>query len=293
MNEKMLRIVNNRPGNYPYALDQQFPRVMEKILAMWDMPEIDAYFVELMVSNRDKRQGFPKDVASDIVYLSMVHSRKKPTTAEINPWEEVTEVVKDKIESLGAAFSKKGFIKAAESGNREAITLFVSSGLDVDVCDERLWTPLMIAVSNGDEEMAVTLITAGANVHHVDTGGYTPLHWAAFNGHADVVALLLDRGADVNARSQHGWSSLLQAVTRGHLAVSATLLDRGADVNATTYDGWTALHKAAANGHAEEVALLLSRGADPHAKYKDGTQAIDLARKNKHEEIVKLLTKNS
>ena len=293
MNAKMLRILNNREQDYPHALEQQFPRIFRKIMEMWGRPEIDAYFTKLMVSDRLHRQGFSKEVASDIVYLTMVHARQHEPVHESNPWDDVSDFLKHQIESQGVSFSRQGFIKAAEAGNNKAILLFVGSGLDVDVCDERMWTPLMISASNGDEGMTETLLKAGASVHHADNAGYTPLHWAAFNGHAGVVALLLDRGADVNARSMHGWTALLQAVTRGHLAVSSILLDRGADVNAASYDGWTALHKAAANGHLQEVALLLSKGANPRAKYQDGTMPVDLARKNKHEEIIALLMEKS
>jgi len=290
MDEKLLRILNNRKQNYPHALEKQFPRVFSQIMSMWDKPEIDALFSELMVTNRSDRQGFPPDVASDIIYLSMVHSRQSGRQETNDPWGHVSEKIKAEIQSQGVEYSPQGFIKAAESGKRDVIALFLSAGADVDTCDDRLWTPLMISAFNGDEEMATLLIKSGANIHHRDGAGYCPLHWAAFNGFAKVVKLLLSKHANVNACSNHGWTALMQAATRGHLSVSFLLLENGADVNASSNDGWTALHKACANGHLPEVKLLLSKGADFRKKYKDGTTALDIARKNKHMEIVALLS---
>lgn len=289
MDQRLLQILNNREQNYPHALEKQFPRVFSKLMELWDEPEIDAYFVDLLVSNRPDRQGFPPEVASDLIYLSMVHARQRER-AEVDPWGHVAQSVQQEIAQQGVPFSAEGFIKAAESGKREAVTLFLKAGFDVDTCDERHWTPLMISAFNGNEEMAELLIRSGADIHHKDVAGYTPLHWAAFNGFSKVVQLLLDKKADVNARSAHGWSALLQAATRGHLSVSLILIEKGADVNAASNDGWTPLHKASANGHLPEVRLLLSKGADPQAKYLDGTTALDLATKNKQEQIIAALT---
>jgi len=290
MDEKLLRILNNRKQNYPHALEKQFPRVFSQIMSLWDTPDIDALFSELMVTKRSDRQGFPPDVASDIIYLSMVHSRLNGSKEASDPWGHVSEKIKSEIENQGLEYSPKGFIKAAESGKREVVALFLSAGANVDTCDERLWTPLMISSFNGDEIMATLLIKSGANIHHRDGAGYSPLHWAAFNGYSKVVKLLLSKRADVNACSNHGWTPLMQAATRGHLSVSYLLIEHGANVNASSNDGWTSLHKAAANGHVPVVKLLLSKGADFRKKYRDGTTALDLAKKNKHEEIINLLT---
>ena len=289
MNSRLLNILDNREQNYPHALEQQYPRVLGRIMELWDSTDIDAYFIELMVSSRPDRQGFPQEVASDIMYLSSVHTRQRDRE-EVNPWGHVPEMIQQEIVRQGVPYSPQGFLKACESGKSGTVILFLNSGMNVDTCDDRQWTPLMISAFNGNEEMAALLIKNGADIHHKDTAGYTPLHWAAFNGFTKVVKLLLDRQADVNVRSNHGWSALLQAATRGHLSVSLMLIEKGADVNAASNDGWTPLHKAAANGHFAEVTLLLSKGANSGAKYGDGTTALDLARKNKHEKIVAALS---
>lgn len=76
MDEKLLKFLNSSEQNYPHALEKQFPRVFEKIMALWDSAEFDTYMADLMTTTRIDRQGFPQQVASDIIYLSMVHEHK-------------------------------------------------------------------------------------------------------------------------------------------------------------------------------------------------------------------------
>ena len=290
MDLKLLELLDNREQNYPHQLEKQYPRVFNTILENWNLPGMDAIFMDLLVADRDERKGFPSDVAADIMYLSMVHSRKFAKEQSGDPWAHVSEIFKSEIELHGVAFSITGFINAVEAGRHDLVALFLSSGADIDTCDDRLWTPLMIAAFNGNEKLVRLLIKVGANIHHKDNAGYVSLHWAAFNGFAKIVKLLLKDEAVVDVRSNFGWTPLLQAATRGHLSVSFMLIERGADVNATSNDGWTPLLKASANGHLPEVMLLLSKGANINARFSDGTTALDIAIKNKHEGIIAALS---
>jgi hypothetical protein len=88
MDARLLKFLNNREQNYPRALEYHFPRIFEKIMALWDSLEFDAYLAELMTTSRINRQGFPQEVASDIIYLSMLHERKSQA-GEINNWAQV------------------------------------------------------------------------------------------------------------------------------------------------------------------------------------------------------------
>ena len=79
MNARLLKILNDREQNYPHALEKQFPRILEKIMSLWDSVEFDAYLADLMTTTRSNRQGFPQTVASDIIYLNMLHEHKTDT----------------------------------------------------------------------------------------------------------------------------------------------------------------------------------------------------------------------
>lgn len=75
MNEKILTQLQGRAEFYPQQLERQYPQILSKIMMMWDSPEFDSYLNKFMLDHRDKpRQGFPPDVASEILRLSKLHS---------------------------------------------------------------------------------------------------------------------------------------------------------------------------------------------------------------------------
>lgn len=91
MNETMLKLVQGKEQLYPHELGKQFPRILHKIIELWDTPQLEAYFTDLMVNTRDtERQGFPKEVVSEIYYLSQVYdrtrTRSRAQAENDNPW---------------------------------------------------------------------------------------------------------------------------------------------------------------------------------------------------------------
>jgi hypothetical protein len=294
MNEKLLHMLNGRTDLYPKNLEQQFLRVLNRIIELWYSPTIDDYFTDLLIDSRGGRQGFPLEVVSELFVLSSfnakLRSQEQQRIAASNPWENVEHSKKTAIAQQGYDFSPKGFLQSAEKGNLNAVALFLSSGINIDTRDARGWTPLIASSFHGNEGIALLLIRNFADIHAKDTGGYGSLHWAAFKGYDNVVKLLIEKGVDTNTLSNHGWTPLLQASSRGHLIAARHLINGGANVNLATHDGWTPLHKAAASGHTEMVKLLLARGANRDAEHQDGTTPLALAAKNKHDDIVALLT---
>ena len=293
MNEQLLQFLNGDKARYPHNLDQQFARIVNKIVELWNTPALDAYFNELMIDTRSgTRKGFPAEIASEIFSLSQFYDQlhRQAGIRADDPWSNIDIRKQAEIESLGYRCTPQDFFKSAETNNRTAVGLYLGAGFPVDLKDERGWTPLMISSFNGNEEIAELLIRSGADVHIKDNGGYSPIHWAAYNGYANVIKLLIIRDAEVNARNQHGWTALLQAATRGHLSACGILIAGGANVNLPSNDGWTPLHKASANGHLEVAKLLLSLGADRNAKYQDGITPLALANKGKHHAIAALLS---
>lgn len=291
MNEIMLKLVMGKENLYPRELEKQFPRILNKIIELWDTSQMETYFHDLMIDKRGGRQGFPAAVATEIFYLSQVYerTRKHGAPKSTGPWASANIGKQHEIAEKGYQYTPQGFLKSAEAGDRAVVAMFLASGFDINTRDERGWTTLMISSFNGDEEIAELLISGGADVHARDAAGYGPMHWAAFNGYHRVVKLLIEKGANPNAQSNFGWTPLMQAATRGHVTVVKQLLDGRVNVNLASKDGWVALHKATANGHVEVVKLLLSCGADPHVRYQDGSTALSIATKNKHEALMRLL----
>jgi hypothetical protein len=55
------------------AIEAQFQRVADEIAKRWHSPaEIDHYLSQLICDPRGRRQGFPLDVMSDILFLSEI-----------------------------------------------------------------------------------------------------------------------------------------------------------------------------------------------------------------------------
>lgn len=286
-------MLGGKESIYPKHLEQQFLRVLNRIIELWDSPEIDDYFMDLLIDNRGNRQGFPPDVVSELFALSQFHAKlrsQEQATDASNPWGDVEDLKRAAFKKESYDVTPRRFLQSVEKGSLHEVALCLNSGMDIETRDVRGWTPLMMSSFNGNEEVALLLVQNGADIHAKDTGGYGSLHWAAFNGHDNLVKLLIEKNADTNALSNHGWTPLLQASSRGHLIAARHLIDGGANVNLATNEGWTPLHKAAANGHTEMVKLLLTRGANRDAEYQDGTTPLALAAKNKHDDIVALLT---
>lgn len=293
MNPRLLNLLNGNEDIYPHLLEAKFPRVFNKLLELWQTPHIESYLQDLMVDKRaGDRQGFPPEAASEIIRLSNFVYEMNNAGKVAQAWDDIPDYKRHEVERLGYEFSSKGLLKSVEDGNRDAVQLFMTCGMDLEARDDRNWTPLTVAAFNGRLELAQLLIQCGSRVTAMDKNGYTPLHWAAYNGHIDVVKMLLEKGAEPDYPSQFGWTALMQAATRGQLLVCAYLIFRGADVNSTSMDGWTSLHKAANNGHIDVVKLLLSKGAKKNVKYQDGSTPLDLAIKAGHLDIVDLLHKH-
>lgn len=311
MDQRLLRILGGETAHYPYSLENKYPRVFNKIMSLWDSPEIDAYFMDLIVDTRGGRQGFPDDVAAEIVHLSLVHGAHHKSQQQTDVWESATgsfldfaastlpedsrvwhepsEQVQIAIKRLGLSCTPEGFLQAAEIGDRAAVGLFLDGGVGTEIRNERGWTPLMLASFSGQHEVVELLLKHGADVYSSDLGGNSALHWAAFSGHVECAQALVEQRADIDARSNFGWTPLLQATARRHLEVVMLLINHGANLNLCASDGNTALHKAAALGYTEIIRPLLAHHADTNLKNLEGETAVKLAIKNKHDAAIRVL----
>ncbi len=78
MNKKILKLIGGEENHYPHALEKQFPHMLNRIIELWNSPELDPYLEQLMLDTRDhQRQGFPPDVATDIMRLSRINTEQR------------------------------------------------------------------------------------------------------------------------------------------------------------------------------------------------------------------------
>lgn len=307
MNQRLLRILGGKTEHYPYGLESKYPRILETIMSLWDEDEIDRYFMEIMVSDRNGRSGFPPNIAAEIMHLNLVHAAQEPPDKQKDIWEassgsfvnftshpdtdwaDPAQHIKSELEKQGILCTPEGFFEAAETGNRTAVALFIEAQSNTEIRDNRGWTPLMMAAFKGHNEIVGLLIQHEADVNAVDLGGNSALHWAAFGGDTACAKQLIEHHGKINACNNFGWTPLMQAVARNHREVVALLVDSGANLDKAANDGYTALHKAAASGYSEIVKLLLEKGADKSLETVEGETAAKLALKNKQQETIELI----
>ena len=77
MNNNILKGLGGDANFYPNHLEQQYPHLFDRIFTLWDSPEFDTEINHLLLDKRDHfRQGFPTEVASELLRLSVLHSEQ-------------------------------------------------------------------------------------------------------------------------------------------------------------------------------------------------------------------------
>ena len=74
----------------------------------------------------------------------------------------------------------------------------LSSGADINVCDEDGQSPLCIASWKGKCDDVKHLLSSGTNINLCNKRGQSPLFITSMIGHCDVVKCLLSSGAEIN-----------------------------------------------------------------------------------------------
>lgn len=66
------------------ALEAQFPHIAERTVYFWDAPEFYGFINGLLTTDVPGRQGFPMEVATELLFLEEVHDLLYPREAP--PW---------------------------------------------------------------------------------------------------------------------------------------------------------------------------------------------------------------
>lgn len=84
--ETVMQTVKCFPNQYPQMLEEKFPHVLEKIVKLWNSPDGEAYFNDLLQPNgrgggRFDRSGFPEKAWNEILQLSQLYRKPRPKPA--------------------------------------------------------------------------------------------------------------------------------------------------------------------------------------------------------------------
>lgn len=244
---------------YPYALEKGHEYIVQRLVALWDEPEIDDYFTSLLIDTRGGRQGFAPEVFQDIQCLY-----KFKESERLRLVEEKQLAIKT-LEMHGVHFNPGAFSRAVEQGNPTLVDLFIRAGINVNATDADGNHLLMVALCNSFTIIANMLLKAGAHVEIRDNMGFTPLLMACgktTRGYKEVAEFLIRHGADVNARDPLGWTPLLLAISAGNAALVELLVKSGASITVRTRKGENAMELARKYGHEPLIDMLFEIRAD-------------------------------
>jgi len=117
----------------------------------------------------------------------------------------------------------------------------LAKGVNPNVRDEDLRTPLHQAVLGSSVGMVGLLIESRADLNAKDSHGFTPLHFAAQEYLPEIAQILVGKGEDVNAVDEDGNSVLWRAIAsaRGRDEVARCLIDNGANADLANHEGVT------------------------------------------------------
>ena len=242
--------------SYPIHLEREFERILVRIEALWETPEIHDYFTDLLIDKRGGRKGFPAPVLADIIRLR--DARELQTFKEA----ERKEYALQELTSLGIAFLHKNFVNALEEGDQHVVDLFVRANINVNKPLEDGTPPLLFALTRGLTIAAQILINGNADPNARGPLGLTPLLVAcgkATVGYRAAVELLLRKGAHVNVRDPLGNTPLTLAISGGTPDIALMLLELDADPFAGPRNGETPLSLALKLGDEELLAVLRER----------------------------------
>ncbi|KAJ8680800.1 hypothetical protein QAD02_016587 [Eretmocerus hayati] len=180
----------------------------------------------------------------------------------------------------------------------DLMRMLLEAGVNVDLPNASLKTPLHAVLSKKDEECASLLISYGCSVNTQDKCNDSPLMTAVDLILENSVRLLLAKGADPNyTKVIKRWdansktSILAAAVKRQNLKIIRLLFEYGADTSCK--DSLNDLIDIAMwNGNSTLMKYLIDKGAKVNSKLNDTTllsRALGYGSGNGRENIVQIL----
>ena len=160
----------------------------------------------------------------------------------------------------------------------------------LDISSSTALDLLRYGILYGDTEGVETLVNSKIDINYRENEKLpTPLMLAINQKYNDIAKCLTKAGAEVNATMEDGWSALLCAVYTNNNIMVSDLLDNSVDVNMQTKNNETALMWGAANNNSQIVDLLIKAGAKVNVQNNHGLTALMFASQNDNRIIAKQL----
>ena len=132
----------------------------------------------------------------------------------------------------------------------------------------------------------------GGNINVSDNKGYTPLIYAAYFGHEGMVDFLLDSGANACMKDKRGNTALMGAIFKGNAKIAFRLLKSDCAIDQNNNADQTALMYATLFGRKDIAEKLIVKGAKIATQDANGNSAMSLAQDQFNHEMIALLEKH-
>ncbi len=190
---------------------------------------------------------------------------------------------------------------AARMGSAQIVSsLLQMPGMEVNVQDDRGFTPLDLAIEKGHVEVVKLLLeytfTSDLERKH-SCSGNTPLHIATKNGHVELTNLLLERVNELTFNKENADQNEAHLSNdEGHVDEAKSVLEHSESyIKEKNKDGNTPLHLAVEEGHVKVVQFLLKycNTLDLEVENVVGQTLLHLATLGGHDEIIKVLLEHA
>lgn len=141
------------------------------------------------------------------------------------------------------------FWKSADIGDLEILKESVENGADIHAIDpDTNWNAFHLVAYYGHRECFYYLASLGIDIDLPNHSMSTPLHLTAKQGHLRILQYLVENNASINAQSSEGYTALhhIASSTFNH-DCTRYLLEKGIDTSLKDLSGKTALE------HAKEI----------------------------------------
>ena len=206
--------------------------------------------------------------------------------------------------------------EAANVGNKDIINLLINKNADVNIKNNRLITPLMIASSNNYVDVMATFLSYNADIDALDNKNYNALMYAVQNGNYYATEFLFENGINIDVKSIDSKSSLDIAVENNYNSIvdllmrksspliesiianddekSLTLIKIGSNLDVIDSKGTTALLRATEQRNIKIINALIKSGrCDIDKVDKSGATALVWAIELDFIDIAKFLLENN
>lgn len=214
-----------------------------------------------------------KDVSlEEAAQQSLIAAALQGNSTIVEDLLDMSEVNIDRTDHLTG---ETALTAAAKNGCTETAAVLLARGANVDICNRKDLSPLLLAVKEGHWAVTERLLQNHADIEQTDASEKTALIIAAEEGHIGIIELLLNRNASITATDHEGLTALSWACLRGRLQAVKCLCERNADLHHVDNTGRTPLDLAAYQGSAGLVKMLLDKGAKIEHVDVNGMRPLD------------------